>query len=72
LCALELRQLTTLVEKETQKTEDLIQKYKAVLEFLDNTKEKLLSAEDSERLRDALVFRRQLLIYLDAIQVFLK
>ncbi len=60
------------MEKETQKTEDLIQKYKAVLEFLDNTKEKLLSAEDSERLRDALVFRRQLLIYLDAIQVFLK
>ncbi|KAH6563967.1 hypothetical protein BASA60_010499 [Batrachochytrium salamandrivorans] len=68
VCMSELREMTTLLHTHTQLTETLIQRYKAVLDYKDATTNSEVSEESAERIRCALIFRRQHLIYLDAIQ----
>ncbi|KAI8930132.1 hypothetical protein BC831DRAFT_547026 [Entophlyctis helioformis] len=68
LCATELREITILLHDHTQKTEQLVQQYKAVLDYADMTPNSEVSGELADRIRNALVFRRQYLIYLDALQ----
>ncbi|KAL5032977.1 hypothetical protein BDV3_001497 [Batrachochytrium dendrobatidis] len=68
LCALELREISILLHNHTQQTEHLVQQYKAVLDYENSTPDSEVTPEIAERVRCALVFRRQYLVYLDALQ----
>jgi hypothetical protein len=69
LCAMELRQITLLIHEYTQETESIVQTLNAVLDYADNTPNSEVRPETTKRYKDALVFRRQYLIYLDALHV---
>ncbi|KAL2913743.1 hypothetical protein HK105_206759 [Polyrhizophydium stewartii] len=68
LCASELRELTILLHEHTQRTEQLVQQYKAALDYADSTPNSEIHSDFANRIRAGLVFRRQYLIYLDALQ----
>jgi hypothetical protein len=60
--------LTGLIDAQTVKTEDNIQKYKAILDYKDSTVNAELSDEAATRVRQGLTFERQYLVYLDALR----
>ncbi|KAI8911385.1 hypothetical protein DFJ77DRAFT_469813 [Powellomyces hirtus] len=68
LCARELAKLTDSLKVLTTDTEDRIQTYTAVAEYADTSSNPHLGELSLSRLRSALVFRREFLIYLDALQ----
>ncbi|KAJ3041656.1 hypothetical protein HDV00_008933 [Rhizophlyctis rosea] len=68
LCATELREITQKLTDETTDTEGLIQTYTAVIDYMDKSPRAEPTEVSPTRLRSALVFRRQYLIYLDALQ----
>ncbi|KAJ3053219.1 hypothetical protein HK097_004771 [Rhizophlyctis rosea] len=68
LCANELRDISTKLNDETAETERLIQTYTAVIDYVDKSPRAESTEVSPTRLRSALVFRRQYLMYLDALQ----
>ncbi|KAJ3220411.1 hypothetical protein HDU67_000078 [Dinochytrium kinnereticum] len=68
LCASELQELTSEVGIQTAKTEDDIQLYLATLDSAAKSVNPKLNNSLLERVRSTLVFKRQYLMYLDALQ----
>ncbi|RKO92289.1 hypothetical protein BDK51DRAFT_24518 [Blyttiomyces helicus] len=68
LCTRELQDLASELTKETEMTEGLIQTFVAVVDYSDRNPRAEFGDAPPSRLRSALVFRRQYLIYLDAMQ----
>ncbi|KAJ3119100.1 hypothetical protein HDU96_000015 [Phlyctochytrium bullatum] len=68
VCASELQELTSDVGIQTTRVEDEIQLYLAILDSASKSMSPKLNAAFLERLRSSLVFKRQYLMYLDALQ----
>ncbi|KAJ3168655.1 hypothetical protein HDU88_001548 [Geranomyces variabilis] len=68
LCARELAKLSENLKMLTKETEDVIQLYTAIADYADNAPNPHLGELSLSKLRSALVFRREFLIYLDALQ----
>ncbi|KAI8822053.1 uncharacterized protein EV422DRAFT_566477 [Fimicolochytrium jonesii] len=67
LCTRELNHLSTTLKQLTTTTEDQIQLYTAVADYADVSPNPQLEDVSLPRLRSALVFKREFLIYLDAL-----
>ncbi|KAI9095273.1 hypothetical protein DFS34DRAFT_662809 [Phlyctochytrium arcticum] len=67
VCASELTDLKERLKNATIQTEELIQTYLAVIDYADKSPRPELGDTSLARLRSSLIFRRQLLIYLDAL-----
>jgi hypothetical protein len=70
-CLVELRELDLLVREETARSENSIQLYKAILDYAHGKKTSEVSEEDAGIFTSGLVFQRQYLLYLDALQVYI-
>jgi hypothetical protein len=63
--------LDLLVREETARSENSIQLYKAILDYAHGKKTSEVSEEDAGIFTSGLVFQRQYLLYLDALQVYI-
>ncbi|KAJ3224253.1 hypothetical protein HK099_008709 [Clydaea vesicula] len=68
LCASELQDLTTTVGQLTTETETFIQVYSGAIDYLTKFPEEQFEEVSLPNIKSALAFRRQLLMYLDALQ----
>ncbi|KAI8837529.1 hypothetical protein BC829DRAFT_447634 [Chytridium lagenaria] len=68
LCASELQELTSEVGIQTTQTEGDIQEYLAIIDSSSKNVDSRLTPALLERIKSSLIFRRQYLMYLDALQ----
>lgn len=67
LCVHEMSALMKELEIQTKKTEERIQQYMAVIDYAGNAVELEMSTSAINRIKSAIVFHRQYLMYLDAL-----
>ncbi|KAI9207195.1 uncharacterized protein BJ171DRAFT_578927 [Polychytrium aggregatum] len=68
ICNEELMDLSNLIDKFTKETETLIRLYTAIIDYMEKTPQPVMGMLTPARVKSALVFRRQYLMYLDALQ----
>ncbi|KAJ3193575.1 hypothetical protein HK101_004586 [Irineochytrium annulatum] len=68
LCANELKELSTDIGVQTGTVEETIQDLLAVIDFATKSPSPRITAQQIERYKSSLVFKRQYLMYLDALQ----
>jgi len=66
LCNIEVNDLYLLLSKQIQSTEQIIQKYSALIDYAEDNKVEFQECTLSD-IKNALIFRRQYLMYLDAL-----